>query len=97
MLVLGIIAFAIETITFSTVYGLTQNGYPLSVGGAWFVVFIIAACVAMAIVALVGNIKRLKTEYSKGKYITGTVFSGVSLLEGAIFFVAFIVGVLAVL
>ena len=97
MLVLGIIACAIEAVTFLTVYGLLQTGYPLSAGGAWFIVFVIAACVAMAIIALIGCIKRLKTYYETGKNITGIVFSGITLLQGAIFFIAFIVGALGAL
>lgn len=97
MLVLGIIAFALETIVFSVVYGLNLVDEPLTVTAAWLVVLLVAACVAMSIVALVGNIKALKTYYQRGKHITGIVFSGVALLEGAIFFISFMIGFLAAL
>ena len=90
MLVLAIIAFAIEIIEIFVLGTLGQIEGALTEGGAIFALVLFALCGIAGIVALIGNIRGLQYGYERGKYITGTVFSGISILISAIFIISVI-------
>ena len=91
MLVLAIIAFAVEMLFLTITSALTRLNTELSVGFSWFVVFVFAICTLLAVFSLLGSIKEIREGWSKAKGIVGTVFSGLALLIGAIFLITFLV------
>ena len=97
MMVLAIIAFAIETVFLIVVNTLTQMGSQLSLGFSWFAVFVFVICTLLAILALIGSIKEIRSGWSKAKGIVGTVFAGLALLIGAIFLITFVTALFAAL
>jgi hypothetical protein len=97
MLVLSIVAFAIEILFLVITSALTQVNGAVSPGYAWFVIFVYIVCTILAVVALVRSILMIRDPYERGKAITGTVFSGIALFIGAIFIITTFVTVIALL
>ena len=97
MLVLPIILFATEIVFIAITNALTQTNGALSQSYSWLVIFVFLICTILAIAALIKNIKDIKYSTSRGKAITGTVFSGIALLMGAIFLITVLVTVVALL
>ena len=81
MLILAIVSFALEMI-----FIIATNAMPtMSEGFAWFVIVMFVLCTVASLVALIGNIRGIKSGESKGKFITGMIFSIVGLSLGLIF------------
>lgn len=95
MMLLSIIVFSYETIIYIIAYVLNQT-HKLTAGISWFIVVSFVAATILSIISLVGNVKQIKG-YNKGKAITGTVFSGISLFIGGIFLIVFLVVLIATL
>ena len=67
---------------------------PMNAAFAWFVIIMFLLCTIASIITLVTNIQGIRNSWERGKYITGTVFSGIGILFGTIFFISFFAALL---
>lgn len=84
-MVLAILSFVCQIFTLAYVNSITELGGQLTEGSAKGVIAIMVVCTIVSFVTLFTNIKNVKKGLSKGKYITGIVFSAVGLAIGGIF------------
>ena len=81
-MIVGILCFAFEIILIATTTGLGNN---LTEGYAWFVIISFILCTVISFLFIFVNASLMKGSISKGRNVTGLVFSIVSFVLGMIF------------